>query len=109
MTTRFEHINNMVATAGEWDAEDLARRILAVADKRTYWSVRDVATFIGRPSPTVATWVIRGTHDVPTAIGAPASGAIWDAADWHTWAEDHRALCQVGSAGWKLANDVHNR
>ena len=58
-----------------------------------YLSMGDFAKRIGRNATTIHSWLARGQHDIPPALGKTGNGPIWDAADIDTWALAHPGLC----------------
>lgn len=69
-----------------------AQDILALATPTEYASIKDVADLTGRTKPTILSWIQRGQHDCPPALGTSSAGMIWDMDDWKRWAHDHPGL-----------------
>jgi hypothetical protein len=104
MTTRFERIVAELAplSAANWPddfMDELARRILAIADSRILWTPAECATYIGREQPVWANWQRRRSHDVPAPAFRTSSGSMYDAEDVQEWASDlsHHHLLGIGS------------
>jgi hypothetical protein len=102
MTTRFERIVAELAplSAANWPddfMDELARRILAIADSRILWTPAECATYIGREQPVWANWQRRRSHNVPEPAFRTSSGALYDAEDVREWALDHSELVKGGS------------
>lgn len=74
------------------DYQAHATTILSVTRPAEYASIGDVAKRIGRNKTTVLSWIARGQHDTPPALGRTGNGEIWDMADWDAWAEAHPRL-----------------
>lgn len=65
--------------------QDLCRPI-------AYASIKDVANLTGRTKGTILSWIQRGQHDCPPALGTSSAGMVWDLDDWKRWAHDHPGL-----------------
>lgn len=74
------------------DPDAYARDIRDIFQPTEYGSIKDVADLIGRNRTTVHSWIQRGQHDIPPALGTTAVGQIWDMADWGPWMVDHAGL-----------------
>ncbi len=95
MTTRAERI-----TAYLWGRDnnritsEMVAEILHIADDRTLLTVGDFAAQLGRPVPTILSWIARGQHDMPrqlypTRPGRQRQVLLFDQDEVHAWIEAH--------------------
>ena len=115
MTTRFERIVSELDKSAvphpdtREGLEDLARRIIAIADSRVLWTPAECSTYIGREQPVWANWQKRRSHDVPEPVFRTSSGAMYDADDVREWASRLECLQYLGDGSkavedWRVAN-----
>ncbi len=95
--TRAERIEQyLITSAGLFgpSIQEMTPVILAIADDRQLLSLKDVATMIGRPGPTILSWYQRGRqHGFPASAYTTGTGMVWDAEDVQSWAVTHPQLC----------------
>src|SRR6059058_4321148 len=98
MTTRtdalIEYLTDLTALAIENGTSDIdftahATTVLTVCTPTAYASIKDVADLTGRTKGTILSWIQRGQHDCPPALGTSSAGMVWDLDDWKRWAHDH--------------------
>lgn len=66
--------------------------ILAIADDRTFITLKRFSQLTGRDGTTILSWIERGQHDIPPAVCNPGNGQIWDEADILAWRDTHPEL-----------------
>lgn len=72
----------------------MVAEILAIADDRTLLTVGDFAAQLGRPVPTILSWIARGQHDMPAQLyptrpGRQRQVLLFDQDEVHAWIEAH--------------------
>lgn len=98
MTTRAERITDYLHEylgSEIYDHPDFSvEEILAIADDRTLLTVGDFAAQLGRPVPTILSWIARGQHDMPSQLyptrpGRQRQVLLFDEDEVHAWIEAH--------------------
>lgn len=70
----------------------LSAKIIALCTPTAYASIKDVSVLTGRNRNTIGTWIQRGQHDCPQALGDTGAGQIWDRDEWVAWVQEHPGL-----------------
>lgn len=114
MTTRFERIrkmldDNLTDYPTSEQIEEIARKVLAIADSRILWTPAEVCAYIGRVQPVWANWQKRGSHDVPAPAFRTSSGAMYDAEDVQEWAMDLRRYELLGEGSKARLDCIRGR
>lgn len=114
MTARFERIADYLGTKldpgyGEDELEDIARRILAIADSRVLWTPAECAAYVGREQPVWANWQRRRSHDVPAPAFRTSSGAMYDADDVQEWASRPECYALLGRCSRAALDCIRGR
>jgi hypothetical protein len=86
--TTYAHANG----TADIDFTAHATTLLTVCAPTAYASIKDVADLTGRTKGTILSWIQRGQHDCPPALGTSSAGMVWDLDDWKRWAEAHPGL-----------------
>jgi hypothetical protein len=103
MTTRAERLTTLLTEIFDdagWTLRpesQIIAEILAIADDRTFITLKRFSQLIGRDGTTILSWIQRGQHDIPPEICNPGNGRIWDEADILVWRDTHEHL--VGISG----------